>query len=281
MTDYQQFVVIRHGESETNATNTFQAGNQYDSDPLTPLGVEDAGRLAQRLAVLPVDVVVSSSYLRARSTAALIAEVAKAPHVVPVRRGSTWVDLAADDPDVRNHDSLLREIDVPSELQGLRFRDPRARAIQHAALAVADQRDGHYSDEENLHDLWRRAEEIRRYLEARTERLIVVVSHGGILKVLVAHLMFTAVAGLDTSDQLAAYRGFTRLGWWDNTGVLSFRFSRDYGWMWLMTDIQHLQPEYFSFMPSGPRVAQSAPDAGARYLGGEDDRSDRRTAGGG
>ena len=183
------------------------------------------------------------------------------------------MDLPSDDPDVRNHASLLREIDVPSELQGLGFQDPRARAIQHAALAVADQPNSHYSDEENLHDLWRRAEEIRRYLEAQKDRLIVVASHGGILKVWVAHLMFTAVAGLDTADQLAAYRGFTKLGWWDNTGVLSFRFSRDQGWMWLMTDIQHLQPDYFSFMPSGPRVAQSAPDAGAEYLGGKDNRS--------
>ena len=143
MTEYQHFVVIRHGESETNATNTFQAGNQYDSDPLTPLGVEDAGRLAQRLALLPVDLVVSSSYLRARSTAAAIAEVTGARHMIPVQQGSSWVDLAADDPDVRNHPSLLREIDVPSELQGLRFQDPRARVIQPAAMAVADQPDGH------------------------------------------------------------------------------------------------------------------------------------------
>jgi broad specificity phosphatase PhoE len=273
MTAYQQFVVVRHGESETNATNTFQAGNQYDTDPLTPLGAEDADRLAQRLALLPVDLVISSSYLRARSTAAAIAEATGARPVIPVRKGPTWVDLPADDPEVRNHASLLREIDVPSELQGLGFQDPRARAIQHAALAVADQPNSHYSDEENLHDLWRRAEEIRRYLEAQKERLIVVVSHGGILKVWVAHLMFTAVAGLDTADQLAAYRGFTRLGWWDNTGVLSFRFSREQGWLWLMTDIQHLQPDFFSFMPSGTRVAASAPDAGAEYLGGQDTRS--------
>jgi ABC transporter/Histidine phosphatase superfamily (branch 1) len=124
----------------------FQAGHQYDSDLLTPLGAEDADRLAQRLAGQPVDLVVRSSYLRARSTAARIAEATRAPHVVPVRKGSTWVDLAADDPDVRNHESLLREIDVPTELQGLRFQDPRARAIQHAAMAVADQPDGHYSD---------------------------------------------------------------------------------------------------------------------------------------
>src|SRR6187401_981842 len=69
MTDHQQFIVIRHGESQTNATDTFQAGNQTDLDPLTPLGMEDARRLAERLAELPVDVIVSSSYLRARSTA--------------------------------------------------------------------------------------------------------------------------------------------------------------------------------------------------------------------
>jgi broad specificity phosphatase PhoE len=273
MTDFQQFIMIRHGESQTNATNTFQAGNQYDSDPLTALGMEDASRLAERLAALPVDVIVSSSYLRARSTAGAIAAATGAPHIVPVWHGSSWVDLPAGHPDVRNHASLFREIDVPSELQGLRFDDPRAREIEHAARAVADQPDGHYSDEENLYDLWRRAEEIRRYLEDRTERLVVVVAHGGINKVWLAHLMFTAVRGLDTSTQLAAYRGFTRLGWWDNTGVLSLRFSRDHGWLWLMTDIQHLQPDYFSFMPSAPRAAASAPDAGAEYLGGNDDDS--------
>ncbi|HEX6760886.1 MAG TPA: histidine phosphatase family protein [Propionibacteriaceae bacterium] len=271
MADYQQFIVIRHGESQTNATNTFQAGNQYDLDPLTPLGSEDASRLAERPSALPVNLIISSSYLRARSTAGAIAQATGAPHIVPVWEGSSWVDLPADDPDLANHPSLLREIDLPSELQGLAFHDPQAREIQHAAMAVADKPDGRFSDEENLYDLWRRAEEIRRYLEARPERLTVVVAHGGILKVWLAHLMFTAVAGLDTPEhQLASYRGFTRLGWWDNTGVLSLRFSRDSGWLWLMTDIQHLQPDYFSFMPSGPRMAASAPDAGAEYLGGDD-----------
>jgi broad specificity phosphatase PhoE len=220
MTDHQQFIVIRHGESQTNATNIFQAGNQYDSDPLTELGMEDARHLAERLADLPIDVIVSSSYLRARSTAAAIAEATGAPHVVPVWQDSSLIDLSANDSDIGDHVSLLREIDVPSELRGLRFDDPQAREIQHAALAVADQPDVHYSNEENLFDLWRRAEDIRRYLEARTERLIVVVAHGGINKVWLAHLMFTAVPGLDTPTQLAAYRGFTRLGWWDNTGAL-------------------------------------------------------------
>jgi broad specificity phosphatase PhoE len=84
MTDSQQFIVIRHGESQTNATNTFQAGDQYDSDPLTPLGMEDARRLAERLTALTVDVIVTSTYLRARSTARVIAEATGAWHIVPV-----------------------------------------------------------------------------------------------------------------------------------------------------------------------------------------------------
>ena len=270
MNEFQRFVVIRHGESQTNATDIFQAGNQYDSDPLTPLGMEGARRLAERFAALPVDVVLSSNYLRARTTAGLIAEATQAPHLVPVQKDSSWVDLPADDPEVRDRASLLREIDVPSELQGLKFDDPRAKKIEHAAMSVADQPDGHYSDEENLHDLWRRAEEIRRNLEERTTRLTVVVAHGGILKVWLAHLMFTAVRGLDTPQQLSAYRGFTRLGWWDNTGVLSLKYNTDEGWLWLMTDVQHLQPDYFGFMPSTPRAAETHPDAGAEYLGGED-----------
>jgi broad specificity phosphatase PhoE len=265
MRDHQRFVAIRHGESQTNATNTFQAGNQCLTDPLTPRGEAAARRLARRLSDLPVDVVVSSGYLRAHTTAALIAEAVGSPHVVPVRKDASWSDVAADDPEILDGDSLLREIDVPSELEGLTFDDPRARAIEQAALAVADQPDGHYSDEENLYDLWRRAEEISAYLEARTEDLVLVVAHGGILKVWLAHLMFTSVGGLDTSAQLAAYRGFTKLGWWDNTGLVPLMFSRQQRWRWLMTDIQHLEPEYLSFMPVP--VARPAPDTGAEYLG--------------
>jgi bisphosphoglycerate-dependent phosphoglycerate mutase len=31
MTEYQQLIVIRHGESLTNATNTFRAANKHDT----------------------------------------------------------------------------------------------------------------------------------------------------------------------------------------------------------------------------------------------------------
>jgi hypothetical protein len=62
------------------------------------------------------------------------------------------------------------------------------------------------------------------------------------------------------SDQVRAHRRSRRHH--PNVGV-----EVDHGWLWLMTDIQYLQPEYFSFMPTAPRVATSAPD---EYLGGDD-----------
>ena len=46
--------------------------------------MEDARRLAERLTALTVDVIVNSSYLRARSTAGAIAEATGASHIVPV-----------------------------------------------------------------------------------------------------------------------------------------------------------------------------------------------------
>ena len=47
-----------------------------------------------------------------------------------MRKDSSWLALPVDDLEVRDRVSLLREIDVPSELQGLKFDDPRANEIQ-------------------------------------------------------------------------------------------------------------------------------------------------------
>ena len=119
MADYQQFTVIRHGESQTNATNTFQAGNQYDLDPLTRLVLEDATPRGTPFSALPVNLIISSSHLRAQHRGR--DRPGDRGPIVPVWEGSSWVDLPADDPDLAIHPSLLREIDLPSELQGLAF----------------------------------------------------------------------------------------------------------------------------------------------------------------
>lgn len=72
--------LIRHGQ----AYNTHRApGDPYPANPtLTPIGVEQAERVAERMAALPLDRLVSSPMLRTVETAAIIAR--KTGHRVEV-----------------------------------------------------------------------------------------------------------------------------------------------------------------------------------------------------
>jgi len=61
---------VRHGESESNA-----GGIRSGPDtPLTQRGYEQAEQIARRCANLPVEVLISSSMLRAQETAKIISE---------------------------------------------------------------------------------------------------------------------------------------------------------------------------------------------------------------
>ena len=243
------FLLIRHAECESNATDIHQAGNQVENDPLTEKGLEQRAGLVERLQDVPLEVVITSGYLRTRQTAQPIVERHGVPHVVPVSKGETIIDLSPHDGRLTEYPSLLREIDVPNELEGRRFQDPHAEAVKRRIEEHRYEEGFRVSDEENLHDLWQRAEAMTAYLSGRPERTIAVVSHGGILKVWLAHLMFgQQVDQLDKLQQLAAYRAFARSTWWDNTGVVSLQLTQE-GWRWLISDNAHLHPFYFNVMP--------------------------------
>ena len=65
-----RFILLRHGETEWNAVN--REMGQLDS-PLTARGLEQAQRLAHRVAALPFDALYSSDLGRATQTAQAIA----------------------------------------------------------------------------------------------------------------------------------------------------------------------------------------------------------------
>jgi len=66
-----RFILVRHGETEWNLQE--REMGQLDS-PLTPLGLEQARRLGDRLAQIKIDRLYSSDLPRAARTAAIIAE---------------------------------------------------------------------------------------------------------------------------------------------------------------------------------------------------------------
>ncbi|MEM0163857.1 MAG: histidine phosphatase family protein [Thermoplasmata archaeon] len=65
-------ILVRHGESLTNAMNV--VSDLFDKYPLTERGILQAQKIADELKTLKIDAIVSSPILRARETAAIIAE---------------------------------------------------------------------------------------------------------------------------------------------------------------------------------------------------------------
>lgn len=245
----KNFMFIRHGESETNKSEIFQAGDQFEIDPINTKGQQQAEKLAGRFTDVPLDVILSTSYLRGMQTAQAVQRVTHAPICVPIIEDGTIRDLPADDPGLRDHVSLLRELDLPSELAGLTFKDEVAAKIKGDITRHLYDRNWRYSDEENLYDVWDRAGKILEYLEDRPEDTIAVVAHGGILKACIARIMQKRLSGYTERQQLEIYESFSAATWWDNTGVLSLRYDADGGWQWLMADNKHIGTEYFAFMP--------------------------------
>lgn len=68
--------LVRHGQTEENATGIIQGWNP---GRLTPLGIEQAERLAERLKAVRFDVIYSSDSRRAADTARIIARFHHTP----------------------------------------------------------------------------------------------------------------------------------------------------------------------------------------------------------
>ena len=150
---------IRHGESKSNVGGVIMGGAKT---ALTAHGRAQASFVGERLSRLAVDIVVSSTYLRARQTGEIIAEKIMKPIeysnlFVEWHLGSNRIGKRADDPE------LLRQL---------------RELIEHVG------EEGRIADEENFSDLDRRAAHALAYLADRPEQNMAVVSHGWFLPVL-------------------------------------------------------------------------------------------------
>lgn len=150
---------VRHGESESNAARLFTG--HLDS-PLTETGRQQARAVAEALATVQVDRVVSSDLSRARDTAGEIA----ARHGLPVET-----------------DVALREIDL-GEMAGKSIDDARAHPDWNEDGFVQ------WPGGESLDAVFDRAfAMIRRIVHGSPGKTVVVVGHGGVTRILVSHFL--------------------------------------------------------------------------------------------
>ena len=150
---------VRHGESESNAARLFTG--HLDS-PLTETGRRQAVAVADALAGVRVDRVVSSDLSRARDTAGEIA----ARHGLAVET-----------------DQALREIDL-GQMAGKSFDDARAHPDWNEDGFVQ------WPGGESLDAVFDRAfAVIQRLVRESPGRTVVVVGHGGVTRILVSHFL--------------------------------------------------------------------------------------------
>ena len=159
MTEPVTFYFVRHGESEANAARRF--AGRTDS-PLTARGRQQAEAVAETLAKVHFDRIVSSPLARCRDTAVVIA-----------RRHQLPVDLEPD----------LVEIDV-GEKTGAPFDE---------IVGLPEWRDDGFvawPRGETLEEVLSRAHRVITRIAAESAgQRVLVVGHGGVTRILMSHFL--------------------------------------------------------------------------------------------
>ncbi len=156
--------LVRHGETEWNATDRMQGRSDV---PLSPRGVLQSKAVARRLRDRRIDAVYSSDLVRARDTARIIAEphglnVFEEPLLAETSLGE-WEGLTEADIIAAGKGEALRQY----RADGVRYRPPGSEPLE----TVAE----------------RMLQALARIAERHTSGTILIVGHGGSLRVLFCH----------------------------------------------------------------------------------------------
>lgn len=154
----KEILWIRHGQSVGNAGMPTENRSSF---PLSPIGVEQAKALPERLPFVP-DLIVSSPFRRAWETAA--PTTARYPSV-PME---IW-------PEVHEFTYLS-----PATCVGTTTADRRPRVEEYWRRLDPDHRDG--DDAETFRDVMGRAAYALDHLASRWEQRIVIFSHEQFIK---------------------------------------------------------------------------------------------------
>ncbi len=157
---------VRHGEGHHNANNLYS----LPDFELTKKGMEQAKAAAERVKHLPIDLIIASPFKRAIQTMEIINQVIDKP-----------VELS----------DLAVEVKRPTEIAGKRIDASENMAVRKILDDNFDNKDFHYSDEENFFDLRNRAKKFLKYLETfeGKHNHLLVISHAVFIKMAVLSII--------------------------------------------------------------------------------------------
>ena len=161
------FYLIRHGETEWNVKDLLQGTSD---SPLTQKGINDAKKVAKNLSKIKFDLVFSSDLMRAKRTADIIA----LEHNLTVETNKLLRERYFGHLEGKSNDEFREWAKAFKDLTDKeRFATKISEDIE--------------SDEEIATRL---IQFIREIAIGNPEKIILAVSHGGILKSLLIHLGF-------------------------------------------------------------------------------------------
>jgi broad specificity phosphatase PhoE len=198
-----RILLIRHGETDWNATLKYQGHN---TTPLNQQGREQAERVGKRLAAYPVAAIYTSDIVRAAETAQIIGEYVGMQPIVAAKMREIdvgkWEGLTPDDL-YRQYPEHMAEFDRDPantvRLGGESYAQVQVRALEGLAEISA----AHAQDD-----------------------VVVVVSHGGTIRAMICDII-----GLEL-------RHFGRL-WLDNGSISEIRTHHGKWRLVRMNDAAH------------------------------------------
>jgi broad specificity phosphatase PhoE len=205
---------VRHGQSTHNVAPVFQSPDS----PLNENGRSQAEKVAERVSHLSFQVLISSTFQRAKETANAITE-------------STGKQL--------EYSELFVERIKPTSINGKSYEDEQANTVWRAWEKSLYTPGLRVEDGENFDDLTARADEALAYLKNRPEKSIVVVTHGYFLRTIVARVLLGDLLSGD------AFRKIQKAASMENTGITVLRYQSGFEeepiWrLWIYNDHAHL-----------------------------------------
>lgn len=205
---------VRHGQSADNVAPVFQSPNS----PLNEKGKKQVESIAQRVSKLSFDALIASPFERAKQTAEAIAKATGKKE---------------------EYSELFVEGIKPSYVNGKPYTDEKANDIWREWKKSLYTPGLRAEDGENFDDLVARADKALTFLQNRTEKSLVVVTHGYFLRTIIARVLLGELLSGET------FRNIQRTAAMENTGltVLQYResFEEKPAWrLWIYNDHAHL-----------------------------------------
>jgi broad specificity phosphatase PhoE len=207
---------VRHGQSEGNVGPI----RQSHTTTLTEHGRKQAEHIGRRAEKLYIDTLISSDMSRALETAEIIKNHISLPIITC---------------------NFFRERKRPSEQLGINKDSPESLRIDSILTNNFLTRAFRFSDEENFEDLKERVRLGLSFLEQQEGSNIMVVTHGYILRMIIAYVLFgDSLTAEQARECVASFHmentGITVLGYGPN---ISENRSHPW-WVWVWNDHAHL-----------------------------------------